>query len=132
VRRRFGDVVGVAHAGSELHSHGRSCMSEIGVGDGRSPYRRVMLVNTSRHSSQVDMMRDAAKKCSYHQTIGLFWHGGCRGVLGGADPVLYTTNYPSKLRPILFTEQLSWDVRQSFNTRVPELYLLFEMVCNYG
>jgi hypothetical protein len=49
-----------------------------------------------------------------------------------ADPVLYATNYPSKSRPILFAEWLGWDVRQSSNTRVPELYLLFEIVCNYG
>jgi hypothetical protein len=88
-----------------------------------------MLVNTLRHSSQADVMCDAANKCSYRQTIGPFWHGGCRG---GADPVLYATNYPSKSHPILFAEWLGWDVRQSSNTWVPELYLLFEMVCNYG
>jgi hypothetical protein len=47
---------------------------------------RVMLVSTLRHSSQADVMHDAAKKCS--QMISLFWHCGCRG----ADPVLYATS----------------------------------------
>src|SRR5882757_1273516 len=53
VRRRFGDVVGVAHAGSELRSHGRSCMSEIGVGDGRSPYTCRLVVKTYPNLAQV-------------------------------------------------------------------------------
>jgi hypothetical protein len=52
-------------------------------------------------------------------------------VQGGADPVLYATNNPSKLQPILFAKRFGWDVRWSSNTWVPELYLLFEMVCNY-
>jgi hypothetical protein len=51
--------------------------------------------------------------------------------MAGAGGSRYATNYPLKLYIILFTEWLGWDVRQSPNTQVPELYLLFEMVCNY-
>src|SRR5882757_3117162 len=89
-----------------------------------------MLVNTSRHSSQTDVMRDAAKKCSYRQTIGLFWHGGGRGeqILCYMQPITHQ-NCDQFCSP---NGRLGWDVRWSSNTRVPELYLLFEMVCNYG
>src|SRR5882757_7403613 len=87
-------------------------------------------MNTLRHSSQADVMHDTAKQCSYHQTIGLFWHSGCRGkqILCYMQPLTHQ-NCDQFCSP---NGQLGWDVRRSSNTQVPELYLLFEMVYNYG